>query len=294
MKKFLFLPLALSMANLGAMESQIPQAEWRVEDFSPNYNADLAREILSHFEDEIKDAKKIWNPGCKNGAVTKVLQKFTPHAEIWATEHPSAHTLLDAADEERMLRGDVSLRFAGADYPVSGTSYDLIFSLQHLHWIKDQEAMLKSMYEALPAHGLALIVMNRIDKPDNPIARWQAAIPQVFDYVPDGVEVNNDLIGMYALQEIEMIPLLEQVGFKCISVHAYNHKYCMTSEEEFYELTRAPFMSRPLVRCVQDPAKRQEFFLEMVSKSPQLNEIREKGKTEFSVPLMIIKVRKNI
>ena len=289
MLKIIFLFLFWNTTHSLAMQSpRIPEAQWRVEDYPSNYHVEISRKILSQLQREIKDAKNVWHCGCKNGAVTKVLQEYiAPGAEVWATEHPSAHLLVNLAAKEYS-----GVRYVCSDYPVYNSSYDLIFSLHHLHWIKDKKQFLNSIYETLARDGLALIVMRHIEAPENPIAEWQALIPAIFKYVPHGVELDNDLIGMYAVHDDEMMKLVEETGFEQISIGTFEHTFCLRSEQEFYHLSRPSFMSRPIVQYVEDAEERENLFLDMVGNAPELVDIRENGKTECTVSYMVTKLRK--
>ncbi len=209
---------------------------------------------------------------------------MTTEEKILATDHgPSAGALVDAgADDAYRIREDYSVRYLNADCPVYREEYDLIFSLEHLDWIKDKKAFLETMYKVL-AGGVVIIVMHDADKLGRSIAKWQQLFPELFINLPSSVEINNDILGIYPTPQEEMVQVLSEIGFTNVNVEKIEHTFGKT-REEYCETLRPRIMSRPLVQYIQGSEKRQEIFLKMVQEISDAE--------TFSKPFLLIRARK--
>ncbi|HAB19598.1 MAG TPA: methyltransferase domain-containing protein [Verrucomicrobiota bacterium] len=115
----------------------------------------LAEEELRRLK--LGGSERIIDVGCGDGKVTAEIARMVPRGSVLGVD-PS-HNMIDFAIRHFPPEKTANLRFAIADarsLPYR-EEFDLAVSFNALHWVREQEAALRSLYEALKPGGRATL-----------------------------------------------------------------------------------------------------------------------------------------
>ena len=113
----------------------------------------MAKEVLSLLD--LKGTERILDVGCGNGKVTAEIASRVPQGSVLGVD--SSADMIASATRDFGPEVRPNLRFEIADtrrLPFQN-QFDLVVSLNALHWVQEQDQALRSIRSALKADGLA-------------------------------------------------------------------------------------------------------------------------------------------
>jgi trans-aconitate 2-methyltransferase len=113
----------------------------------------MASEVLALLE--LAGAERVLDVGCGNGRVTTEIATRVPRGEVTGVD--SSQSMIDFAVSNMSAEASPNLRFEVADARSLRfrEEFDLVVSLNALHWIPDQDRALQSIFAALKSGGRA-------------------------------------------------------------------------------------------------------------------------------------------
>jgi trans-aconitate 2-methyltransferase len=113
----------------------------------------MASEVLALLE--LAGAERVLDVGCGNGRVTTKIAARVPRGEVTGVD--SSPSMIDFAVSNISKEASPNLRFEVADARRLRfkQEFDLVVSLNALHWIPDQDQALRSIFAALKSGGRA-------------------------------------------------------------------------------------------------------------------------------------------
>ena len=130
-------------------------SEWNAREYAQiaSLQAEMAAEVLALLE--FDGLERVLDVGCGDGKITAQIASRVPHGTVIGVD--ASHKMVAYASTH--FGSDVwpNLRFQVGDVRSLGFSneFDLIVSLNALHWVPDQDAALHSIATALKPDGLA-------------------------------------------------------------------------------------------------------------------------------------------
>lgn len=198
-----------------------------------------------------RPALRVVDLGCGTGGLTRLLH-----------ERLGARATLGLDNAESMLRGSGAhagdgLRFARGDIEAfaadraNAGAFDLIFSNAALHWLPDQEGLLRRLTALLPQEGqLAVQVPANFDHPSHLVAAEVAAEE------PFRAALGGYTRGKPVLEPEGYAALLDQLGYReqHVRLQVYGHR--LRSWEEVVEWVKGTLLTdyqRRLPPALYDP-----------------------------------------
>jgi trans-aconitate 2-methyltransferase len=175
-----------------------------------------AIEMLSLHGDE-----NILDVGCGDGRITSEIAKRVPKGFVFGVDLSK-----DMIDEAKKTFSDVkNLEFINHDITIfnSDKKFDRAVSFAAFHWIKDQKAALKNIFNALKLGGKLFILMS---------AERIGPIPQVFTSKKWRPFLQNQEETFFPQNEQKFKVLLEDCGFCDVNVYEHKNERMFKSKEE--------------------------------------------------------------
>jgi trans-aconitate 2-methyltransferase len=113
----------------------------------------MAKEVLALLD--LEGSERVLDVGCGDGRITAEIAARVPYGSVVGID-PS-HAMIAFASSHFAPASRPNLRFEVADarhLPFQG-EFDLIVSFNALHWVKEQDAALRSIRSAMKADGVA-------------------------------------------------------------------------------------------------------------------------------------------
>ena len=113
----------------------------------------MASEVLALLK--LTGAERVLDIGCGNGNVTAEIAARVPNGEVVGVD--ASRSMIDFATSNYSSEPRRNLRFEVADARTLAfrDEFDLVVSLNALHWVPEQDQALRSIYSALKPGGVA-------------------------------------------------------------------------------------------------------------------------------------------
>ncbi len=207
----------------------------------------MAEEVLAlldlHGSDQILDV------GCGNGKITAEVAARVPRAQVVGVD-PS-HAMIDFASRHFGPEVQPNLRFQVADareLPFD-QQFDLVISLNALHWIPEQDQALRSIHRALKPGGRAQFRLVP--------AGERRSLENVIEETRSSPGWTTYFLGFHDpylhLTPDQYRAAAERNGFRVLSIHTASKAWDFGSRAAFREFSSV--MLAEWTRCLPDPEK---------------------------------------
>ena len=113
----------------------------------------MAAEVLSLLD--LEKRKRVLDVGCGNGKVTAEIASRTPQAAVMGVDSSEEMIAFASSHFDPQVRPNLRFQIADARALPFRDEFDLVVSLNALHWIREQDQALRSIRAALKSDGLA-------------------------------------------------------------------------------------------------------------------------------------------
>lgn len=142
------------------MPMSIRNFKWNAQDYAKNSTAQQswARELFSKLD--LKGNETILDIGCGDGKVTAELASLVPGGSVTGIDSSRAMIQLARVNFPASENSNLSFKQMDAVGLNFDEEFDVVFSNAALHWVKDQQAVLKGISRSLRNGGKILLQMG--------------------------------------------------------------------------------------------------------------------------------------
>ncbi len=129
--------------------------EWAASDYAriSGLQEAMAGEVLSLLD--LKAAKRVLDVGCGNGKVTARIASRIPHGLVVGVDSSTEMVAFAASHYGLAVRPNLRFEVADARRLPFREEFDLVVSLNALHWVREQDQALRSIRSAMKPDGVA-------------------------------------------------------------------------------------------------------------------------------------------
>ena len=113
----------------------------------------MAEELLSLLD--LKGTKRVLDVGCGNGKVTAEIASRVPQGAVLSVDSSADMIAFASSHFGPMVRPNLRFEIAAARRLPFRDEFDLVVSLNALHWIREQDQALRSIRSAMKSDGVA-------------------------------------------------------------------------------------------------------------------------------------------
>src|SRR5262245_25338187 len=113
----------------------------------------MAEEVLSLLD--LTSAKRILDVGCGNGKVTAEIASRVPRGTVVGVDASAEMIAFAASHFEPSVRPNLRFEVADARRLPFRNEFDLVVSFNALHWVREQDQILRSIRSAMKPDGVA-------------------------------------------------------------------------------------------------------------------------------------------
>jgi trans-aconitate 2-methyltransferase len=129
--------------------------EWAASDYAriSGLQEAMAKEVLSLLD--LKGAKRVLDVGCGNGKVTAEIASRVPQGTVLGVDSSADMITFALSHYSPTVRPNLRFELADARHLPFRDEFDLVVSLNALHWIREQDQALRSIRSAMKSDGVA-------------------------------------------------------------------------------------------------------------------------------------------
>jgi trans-aconitate 2-methyltransferase len=113
----------------------------------------MAEEVLSLLD--LKGTKRVLDVGCGNGKVTAEIASRVPQGAVLGVDSSADMIAFASSQFGPMVRPNLRFEIGDARRLPFRDEFDLVVSLNALHWIREQDQALRSIHSAMKSDGVA-------------------------------------------------------------------------------------------------------------------------------------------
>lgn len=259
MKKIIILSFCLVSA-LNSMEQQPKREprEWNAQDYAKGNSTQQKASLWLLSEATIDLTNKIvYDGGCGTGNISAIMAQkaksvhgFDPSSNMieWALLH---YDNVPNLSFEQCFAEDFSS-------PTKCNLFTLFFCL---HWIKDKKMVFQRCYDSLESDGELL---GNIRTAENGQALGIKVLNEILPELAKIIPNNNNIVqstGSSYPTEEALKAMLEEVGFKEISLEKKALDFSFKTTDEVIAFERPVVMSRPFIQSLSEEIQESVFTL---------------------------------